>query len=79
MIADIPVDSSCCLEPVFFAAVEEYYTSGLVIEVLMTQIKLAFHGCPQSFMPNPVRGLLEVYEDMLEVLLVLDMFLIKES
>ena len=28
-------------------------------------------GCPQSCMPNPVEGLLEVYEDMVEVLLVL--------
>ena len=28
-----------------------------------------FHGCPQSCMPNPVEGLLEVYEDMVEVLL----------
>ena len=30
------------------------------------------HGCLQSRMPNPVEGLLEVYEDMVEVLLVLD-------
>ena len=30
-------------------------------------------------MPNPVEGLLEVYEDMLEVLLVLEIFLIEES
>ena len=29
------------------------------------------HGCPQSRMPNPVKGLLEVYEDMV-VLLVLE-------
>ena len=32
-------------------------------------------GCPQSCMPNPVEGLLEVYEDMVEVLLVLELFL----
>ena len=32
------------------------------------------HGCPQSCMPNPVEGLLEVYEDMVEVLLVLEIF-----
>ena len=25
------------------------------------------HGCPQSCMPNAVEGLLEVYEDMVEV------------
>ena len=34
-----------------------------------------FHCCPQSCMPNPVEGLLEVYEDMVEVLLVLEVFL----
>ena len=33
------------------------------------------YGCPQSCMPNPVEGLLEVYEDMVEVLLVLEIFL----
>ena len=33
------------------------------------------HGCPQSCMPNPVGGLLEVYEDLVEVLLVLEIFL----
>ena len=30
------------------------------------------HGRPQSCMPNPIEGLLEVYEDMIEVLLVLE-------
>ena len=29
------------------------------------------HGCSQSCMPNLVEGLLEVYEDIVEVLLVL--------
>ena len=29
-------------------------------------------------MPNPVEGLLEVYEDMVEVLLVLEIFLAKD-
>ena len=33
------------------------------------------HGYPQSCMPNSVEGLLEVYEDMVEVLLVLEIFL----
>ena len=32
-------------------------------------------GC----MPNPVEGLLEVYEDMIEVLLVLEIFLTEDS
>ena len=37
------------------------------------------HGCPQSCMPNPVEGLLEVYEDTVEVLLVLEIFLTEDS
>ena len=48
-------------------------TSGLVIEVFDDSDKVGtdvvlLHGCPQSCMPNPVEGLLEVYEDMVEVL-----------
>ena len=34
-------------------------------------------GCPQSYMPNPVEGLCELYEDMVEVLLVLEMLVTK--
>ena len=30
-------------------------------------------------MPNPVEGLLEVYEDMVEVLLMLEVFLTEDS
>ena len=37
------------------------------------------HGFPQSCMPNLVGGLLEVYEDMVEVLLVLEIFLTKNA
>ena len=33
----------------------------------------------QSCMPNSVEGLLEVYEDMVEVLLVLEIFLTEDS
>ena len=36
-------------------------------------------GCPQSCMPNPVEGLFEGYEDMVEVLLVLEIFLTEDS
>ena len=36
-------------------------------------------SCPQNYMPNPVEGLLEVYEDMIEVSLVLEIFLTKDS
>ena len=33
------------------------------------------HGCPQSCMANRVESLLEVYEDVVEILLVLEIFL----
>ena len=47
----------------------------LVIEVFDDSDKvgadvLLLHGCPQSCTPNPVEGLLEVYEDMVELLWV---------
>ena len=78
------MDSNCCLEPVSYAAVEEDCTSGLVIEVfddleMVGANVVLLHGCPQSCMPNPVDGLLEVYEHMLEVLLVLEIFLTEDS
>ena len=80
MRVDILSDSNCCSEPVSYAAVEEDGTSGLVIEVFYDLDKVCadvvlLYGCPQSFMPNPVEVLLEVYEDMVEVLLVLEIFL----
>ena len=37
------------------------------------------HVCPQSCMPNPVEGLLEVYEDVVEVLLVFEIFLTQNA
>ena len=66
------------MEPVSYAAVEEDCTSGLVIAVFDDLDKVCadvLHGCPQSCMPNPVEGLIEVYEDMVEVLLVLEIFI----
>ena len=62
------------------AAVEEYCTGGLIIKVFDDWDKagvdvVLLHGCPQSCMPNPVEGLLDVYEDMAEVLSVLEIFL----
>ena len=64
--------------------VEEDYTSGLVIEAFDDSDKVGadvvlLHGCPQSCMPNPVEGFLEVYEDVVEVLLVLEIFLTEDS
>ena len=72
------------MEPVSYAAVEEDSTSGLVIEVFDDLDKvgadvLLLRGCPQSCMPNRVEGLLEVYEDVVEVLLVLKIFLTEVS
>ena len=51
----------------------------LVIEVFDDLDKVCadvvlLHGCPQSCMPNPFKDL-EVYEDMVEVLLVLEILL----
>ena len=37
------------------------------------------HGFPQSCMQNLVKGSLEVYEDMAEVLLLLEIFLSEDS
>ena len=68
------------MEPVSYAAVEEDCTSGLVIEVSDESDKVGadvvpLHGCSQSCMTAPVEDLLEVYEDMVEVLPVLEIFL----
>ena len=67
-----------------YAAVEKDGTSGLVIEVFDDSNKvsadvLLLHGCPQSCMPNPVEDLLDVYENMVEVWLVLEIFLTEDS
>ena len=72
-------DSNPCSEPLAYAAVEEDCTSGLVIEVFDDSNKVgADAGCPQICMLNPVEGLLEVYEDMVEALLVLKIFLTED-
>ena len=77
------MDSTCCSEPVLYAAVEEDCTSGLVIEVFddsdTVGADVVLHGCQKSCMPKPVEGLLEVYEDMVEILLVLEIFLTEDS
>ena len=77
-------DSNCCSEQISYAAVDENDTCGLVIEVFDDLDKVCadvvlLHGCPQSCMPNPVVSLLEVYEDMVEVLLVLEIFLTENA
>ena len=77
-------NSNCCLEPVSYAAVGEDGTSGLVIEVFDDSDKVVadvvcLYGCPQSCMQNPDEGLLEAYGEMVEVLLVLEIFLTEDS
>ena len=84
MKVDIPVGLQWLLEPVSNAAVGQDGTSGLVIEFFDDLDKVGadvvlLHGCPQSCIPNPVEGLLEVYEDMVEVLLVLEIFLTENA
>ena len=84
MKVDIPVRLQLLFEPVSYAAIEEDCTSGLVMEFFDDSDKVdadvvLLHGCSQSCMPNPVEGLLEVYEDMVEVLLVLELFLTEYS
>ena len=37
------------------------------------------HGCPQSCISNPVEGLLEEYEDTVEILLMLKLFLTENT
>ena len=64
--------------------VEEDRSGGLAIEMfddldkVGTEIIL-LHGRPQSCMPNPVEGLLEASEDMVDILLVLEIFLTENS
>ena len=77
-------DSNHYSEPVSCLALEEDCTGGLVIEVLDDSDKVGadvvlFHGCQQRCMPNAVEGLLEIYEDMVDILLVLEIFVTKAS
>ena len=84
MTVDIPVGLQLLFGTFSYAAVEEDCTSGLVIEVFDDSDKVGadvvlLHGCPQRCMPNPVEGFLKVYEDMIAVLLVLEIFLTEDS
>ena len=77
---DIPVG----LQLLFGTSVEKDCTSGLVVEVFDDSDKVGadvvlLHGCPQSCMQNLLDALFEVYEEMVEVLLVLEIFLTEDS
>ena len=39
---------------------------------------VVLHGCPKSCMPNPVEGFLEAYKDVVEIVLVLEIFLTED-
>ena len=78
------LDSNCCSETVFYVAVEEVCTCGIIIEVFDDSDKISvdgilYHGCPQSCMPSLVEGLREVNENMMEVLLVLELLFTEYS
>ena len=45
----------------------------------MVAADVVLQGCPQSGMPNSVEGLYEVYEIIVEVLRVLEIFLTEDS
>ena len=69
------MDYNCCSESVSYAAVEEDFIVAFIMEVF-DKVKdkkkvgadvVLLHGRPQSCMSNPVKGLLGVYEDMVEV------------
>ena len=79
MRVDIPVGLQLLFGPVSNAAVEEDCTSGLVIEVFMTRIRLVLMLCffmvaHKAACQTLSKAFSEVYEDMLEVLLALEIF-----
>ena len=84
MGVDIPVRLKLFSEPATCAAVEGDHSGGLVVEVFDDSDKVGTdillpYGYLQRSMLNPVKGFLEVYEDMVKVLLVLEIFLTKDS
>ena len=71
-------DSCSSSGPVSSAAIEQDCTLGLVIQIDVGVDIVFPHGCPYGFVPYPVKGLLEVYEDMVESLLMLQVFLVED-
>ena len=82
MRADIPVG----LHLLFITSLKSFRSrdcaGGLIVEMFDDSNKFGvdvlFHGCPQSCILNLLEGLLEVYEDMVAVLLVLEIFLTED-
>ena len=84
MRVDVPVGLQLFFGTSLPCCLEEDCTSGLFIEVFDDLDKVGadvvlLHDCPQGCMPNPVEGFLEVYEDTVEVLLVLKKFITEDS
>ena len=81
---DILVGLNGCFESIHSVALEKDCIGGLLIEVFDDSNKVGLDAglldcCPTCCMPNPVEGLLEGCEDMAAVLLVLELFLTKDS
>ena len=73
-----PCRTCCSYEPFSCAAIEQDCTLGLVIQIFNGSYDAGFavvflHTCPKGFVSYPVKGLLEVYEDVVD-LLVLDIY-----
>ena len=68
--------SNCGSEPVSYAVISVVCTGGFVVQILYQFGQIAIdvvqlHGGPQCCMPNPVKCLLEVHKNVVEVLLML--------
>ena len=74
MRVDNPVGLQLLSGTSLLAAVEEDGTSGLVMTWVRLMLMLYFF-----MVAHPVEGLLEVYEDVVEVLLVLEIFLTENA
>ena len=74
MRVDIPVGLQLLFRTSILCCLGEDCTGGLIIEVFDDSDKvdadvMLLLGCPQKCKPNTVEGRLEVFEDMLEILL----------
>lgn len=68
--------SDCGSEPFSYGVIVVNCTGSLVVEVFYCHDQVGIdviqpHGSPQSLVPDPVKCLLEVYEYVVEVLLML--------
>ena len=73
-------DFNRCSEAVAYAFVEEDGTGPHIMEIFDDLHEVCvdvvlLHGCPQCRMPISVECLLEVYGDMVDVFLMLEIFL----